>query len=68
VGGGTRVPAVAAAVAEAAGVAPASGIDPEAAVALGAASYAGALAGVGGTFELADGAYAPDLHGRASGF
>jgi molecular chaperone DnaK (HSP70) len=68
VGGGTRVPAVVAAVERAAGVPPSSGVDPEAAVALGAAALAGALAGAGGAFELADGAYAPDLHGRASGF
>lgn len=68
VGGGTRVPAVAALVAAAAGVAPEAGVDPEAAVALGAAALAGALAGRGGSFEIGDGAYAPDLHGRASGF
>jgi molecular chaperone DnaK (HSP70) len=59
---------VVAAVERAAGVPPSSGVDPEAAVALGAAALAGALAGAGGAFELADGAYAPDLHGRASGF
>jgi len=68
VGGGTRVPAVAALVEAAAGVAPETGVDPEAAVALGAAALAGALAGRGGAFELGDGSYAPDLHGRSSGF
>jgi len=68
VGGGTRVPAVAALVERAAGVKPESGIDPEAAVALGAAALAGQLAGLGGAIELGDGAYAPDVHGRASGF
>ena len=68
VGGGTRVPAVAALVERATGVKPESGIDPEAAVALGAAALAGQLAGLGGSVELGDGAYAPDVHGRASGF
>lgn len=68
VGGGTRVPAVAALVERATGVRPESGIDPEAAVALGAAALAGQLAGLGGSVELGDGAYAPDVHGRASGF
>jgi molecular chaperone DnaK (HSP70) len=68
VGGGTRVPAVAALVERATGVKPESGIDPEAAVALGAAALAGQLAGLGGSIELGDGAYAPDVHGRASGF
>jgi molecular chaperone DnaK (HSP70) len=71
VGGGARVPAVRAAIAGVVGVEPVATIDPEACVALGAAAIAAALAGdasAGGGFELADGPYAPHLHGRASGF
>jgi molecular chaperone DnaK (HSP70) len=65
------VPALRAAVEAAVGVPPVATVDPEACVALGAAAIAAALAGDaagGGGFELADGPYAPHLHGRASGF
>ena len=50
------------------GVDPRRTVDPMLAVALGAAALAGQLAGLGGSIELGDGAYAPDVHGRASGF
>jgi molecular chaperone DnaK (HSP70) len=71
VGGGSRVPALRAAVARLVGLEPSEGIDPEACVALGAAAVAAALAGDaegGAGFELADGPYSPASHGRASGF
>jgi len=71
VGGGSCVSVVRAAVAAVVGFEPVASIDPEACVALGAAAMAAALAGDvagGGGFELADGPYAPHLHGRATGF
>eukprot|EP00884_Botryococcus_braunii_P000492 jgi/Botrbrau1/10443/Bobra.0133s0050.1 len=68
VGGGTRVPSVRALVQRATGVPPDEGLDPEQCVALGAAVRAGLLSGQIGGLEVGDGAYAADLHNRASGF
>ena len=68
VGGSSRIPWVRRFVSEATGVAPSADVDPEECVALGAAIFAGMLSGHVAGVELADGAYAQDLHDRASGF
>ena len=68
VGGSSRIPWVQRFVMDATGVRPSRGVDPEECVAIGAALYAGMLSGHVQGIELADGAYAQDLHGRASGF
>jgi hypothetical protein len=43
-------------------------VNPEQAVALGAALHCGAMLGLVPGLEVMDGAFAADLHGRASGF
>jgi len=68
VGGGTRMPAVQALVAEVTGLKPDVSLDPELAVALGAGIQAGILAGqLSGPLELMDGSYNSLMHNRAIG-